>query len=733
MDMLVLLPLNSTVLRLAQPWERGPELLPGAILAVEHVNSDPGLLQNVKLGMQVVPIDPCNADEFATNINALTPFADIAEGTGNSSKILALIGGPFCPELLDQLVSPLAHKPAISLFQLLGSTSENVQSKGDGTETGGNFITPSIGVYYEALYAMMRKFKWENVFVLAERFFQGASSIQGSSGLNITYRQLTFDIDVSFQELRRSAKKIVFASVSVQNAVKLLCKAVNLTFAYPNYVWVFSDITAATIRKFNSVCDRNKMEELLQNVFFLNFPLHPEHPDTTLVSGFSYFEYFRAYRSLMTTGEPNSYANVFYDSVWGFALSLNRSLTAHGLSAWKLLRNKTELVQDMNNNLHTLCFEGATGFLNFSAAPVNAVVAIHKNNLTVGKYTGGVSPSISLRASILNSAPSDQLDRRYGLVSIYLAMVLAAAEVLCLILTTVILSLFLHFRNDPEIKAASPNLSYIMFVGCYLLFFSSLLHSVTGAFPIQRHVAVHSVCGIVIIGDSLGVNIIFTTLLLRLMRIYRVFSYFGKTGKLWSDKFMFLIIVFVIAGDVMLILVWSLVDTFRIIEVVIYHPLTNPPFFEIRQFCHSDHLSVWLGILLGKLGILFVIVLVLAVKTRKISRSNFKDTKKVNAYIFVTVLVVIFPMALYSLLRATNNNLGTYLTLYMVFTLVGLLCQLFLFLPKVLGPILRRRGYEVSYDGSRRRLTIVKQEESLPHLTHLMRTSFSSPNTRASV
>ena len=729
-DLLVLLPLSESFQNVTPSWERGPEILPGGALAVEHVNSNPAVLQDVHLSLQVVAIERCDADTFTSNIHAIIPFADIAEGTANASRILGLIGGPFCPVLLKRLVSPLASQPAVSLLQISGSTSENAHNKMYAEINHLNFITPSVRLYYEAVFSLMHRLKWRRLFVLAEDFFQNAANIQGSDGLNITFRQLNFEVDFVFQDLRRSAKKIVFASVSVQNAVRLLCRAQNETFIYPHYIWLFSDISAATVRKFNTICERDAMEEALKNVFFLTFPFQPKNLEDKLVSGYNYLDYYNEYLSRLPSGSPNPYANVLYDSVWAFALSLNSSISSSNQSANELLKfnNKPELVHDMDKNLKNVSFEGASGSIDFSALEVNAVVEISLSGVSIATYLG-TSPSISLNDSLLSTLPSDELDRRYSLIPVPLALVLAFVVCVFLLLTTVMLALFLYFRNDPEIKATSPNLSYVMFVGCYLLFGSTLLHSLTGAFPIQGHLAVNSVCGIVIIGDSLGVNVIFTTLLLRMLRIYRVFSYFGKTGKIWSDKAMFMIIVLVISGDVILILVWSLVDTFRVIEVVVYHPLANPPYFEIRQFCHSDNLSVWLGILLGKLGILFMAVLVLAIKTRKISHSNFKDTKKVNAYIFVTVMVVIFPMAMYSLLRATDNVLGTYLTIYMVFGMVGLLCQIFLFLPKVSTPILKRHGYEVVYNEQKRRVSIAKQQPQSLHLARLMRTSYYTTST----
>ena len=46
---------------------------------------------------------------------------------------------------------------------------------------------------------------------------------------------------------------------------------------------------------------------------------------------------------------------------------------------------------------------------------------------------------------------------------------------LSIILTTVILILFLYYRNAPEIKASSPYLGLTMFLGCYSLFVGAMV------------------------------------------------------------------------------------------------------------------------------------------------------------------------------------------------------------------------------------------------------------------
>ena len=87
-------------------WDRGQEILPAAQLAVEEINTNATILPDYSLQLSVTSIGRCVEDKFASNYQALVPFAGIT--SDSTSLHLGMIGGPFCPPLLDRLVSPLA-------------------------------------------------------------------------------------------------------------------------------------------------------------------------------------------------------------------------------------------------------------------------------------------------------------------------------------------------------------------------------------------------------------------------------------------------------------------------------------------------------------------------------------------------------------------------------------------------------------------------------------------------
>ena len=80
------------------------------------------------------------------------------------------------------------------------------------------------------------------------------------------------------------------------------------------------------------------------------------------------------------------------------------------------------------------------------------------------------------------------------------------------------------------------------------------------------------------------------------------------------------------------------------------------------------------------------IIVLLSILTRNIRRKHFKDTKKVNAfiYLFIVISLIDYPLSQF----VTNREIQVYLT-FIGINSHAILCQTFLFLPKCLPLFLR--------------------------------------------
>ena len=714
LQLLIILPLNDlaeeTLTNRVEKWDRGLEILPGAQIAVEAINNDPHLLSGYELVLVPISVDPCTPLEIHSNLDAYVPFV-------NGSLSVSTVGilGLYCDRLVETF-SPFAGRDEFGLFQLSGTTSPLIRGNRERYKDSHlNFFSPTLAVYYEALFLLMKELGWERVLIIYEQAFnltQVRNLGFSLRSLDISYREYYHDdITVMLQEIRRSEKNIIFVSARANETAKLLCAAYDDGLVFPHYVWVLQDHSVSDLLIYTSnECTTKVLLDALQGTILLRLQRKEQSPSKQLDTGYSYVIYWQRYMQMLNESgkniKYNEFANVMHDSVWAFARALNHSLTTMTKDNTTLIDfinrfGKKELSKTMEHYLQNLTFEGVSGHVHFSddygvEAMIDMELVLLNNTVTtIGRYNQLLGNSL-VRMPTAIDLPGDKLPCYYDLIPLPVTVVLMVVVILCIALTTLIFVLFVKYRRYSEIKATSPYLSMLMFVGTYLILISTFMQAVLMAVesPVNS-LASSSLCGSVITGNIIGINLIFSTLLLRMLRVYRIFSYFGRTGKVWSDKVLAVVVFLIVGGDVVLLLVWFGVDPCTVKEVTryVYERHDTLPHYEITQYCTSNNITVWFSLVFGKMGILFVIVLFLAIKTRKIQRENFKDTKKVNVYIFVTVLIIAILIPVWFVLEGTGNVKWTGVMIYLAFGATGLLNQLMLFTPKVFPPMLRSLGY----------------------------------------
>ena len=141
-----------------------------------------------------------------------------------------------------------------------------------------------------------------------------------------------------------------------------------------------------------------------------------------------------------------------------------------------------------------------------------------------------------------------------------------------------------------------------------------------------------------------------------------------------------------------LLLIWSVIDVITVQEVETYQDVASPPYIEIVQSCYSTYLLTWLAVVYAEVGIQMTVVALLAFKTRKIQRKHFKDTKKVNMYLFTTILVTCAMILSWWMVRTNtvNNPVTSLVIINLGLSGFATLCQILLFAPKVTPPLTRQ-------------------------------------------
>ena len=455
----------------------------------------------------------------------------------------------------------------------------------------------------------------------------------------------------------------------------------SLRWPQLKHTWIVYEHQVEDLIHAPSTCDNDTMRSALEGVFLVQYQLSINDSNTVMVSGQRYTEYYDDYLEHLShyaaqfniSLNPNRYSNALHDSVWATAIALNTSLQT-------IEESKIEILESANDELSNMSFIGTLSNVDFHD---NGESKVATNIFQIRNGTAELYAAITdgqCNETAMGRSPDEKTQRVYNLQSAAITAVLLTIEAVLIILTTVILILFLYYRNAPEIKATSP---YLMFLGCYSLFVTAMIEVIS---PAVIHDGVFF-CNAPKWSYTFGLSLVFAPLIMRMLRVYRIFNYFGKLGKLWSDGVLFAGILLIVGVSIILFALWSVLDGIsRVNNNVMLVTLEGSfPYYDVVQvrtpagvaFLVLDSLQILL---------LYISVVVLAILTRKVRQQHLKGTKKVNIFIYSEVLIacILLPLAMI----ITDREIQVYIRFAQINS-NAVLCQTFLFLPKCLPPLCR--------------------------------------------
>ena len=228
----------------------------------------------------------------------------------------------------------------------------------------------------------------------------------------------------------------------------------------------------------------------------------------------------------------------------------------------------------------------------------------------------------------------------------------------------------------------------LMFIGCYSLCASALCNIILIGISIGRHIFV-VFCNLHYILLVNGVLLIFNTLFVKLLRVYKIFSIKNLTRmnkSVWNNYSLTVVIFILCLIPNVFLAAWLTINPLSFPTDIMYtfgeHSLTA---YKVPS-CMGENIGLWSGAFVAYVFLISVLILMLAISTRKVRYVNFKDTKKVNIFLgtLVTVCTVSITVGL------IFHNTGIYLAAVDITKIVGVslllpvLCQGFLFMPKVI-------------------------------------------------
>ena len=662
---LIVITPNHHTGRPSASWERGEEILPQVEDAVKSINDCEYILPNCKLTI-TTSSGQCDRENFLDSENVINLYRH---------PNLAVVK-QFCSNAVEVAVGPIQKSKIASFLPQYSHDNDLIN----------------------ALLTLFKQMGWKRIGIvteLSETFFLHIAEalyktlMDHSNTTAVLFTQLShresFNID--------QQPKVILISVSASKVIELFCQGYENAQQWPKHIWILHSYWLEDIMR-NSKQSRCNLQNAMEGILLVRHKLTAEPGDVSLSSGYSYTEYQHQHQIEFSECynvdlKPNPFADVLYKAVWTAALALNNSVD-NNTGDKPQISFHTRIPLSFGGTIH--CQPKLNISHSESTSSAIEIIQVKRCRETlVGIYTRKV---MFINTTLINESSSDVLPVHVTGGSTAYTVGLAFEIVVSALIVTCFLFLYVVYRNEPEIKSTSLSLSLFMFFGCYLtlVYLILLLISDQPNDTVDLSFYAH-LCTLLQWTSGLGIPVpmIVATLLIKLIRIYYIFNKFATTGpapvgKQWSDMFLALLVLVTISPNLLILIIWTASDAYTI---KLHYSMQNQEYIEVDKQCDSDHLLIWIACWIVYLMFLLIALVVVAFKTRKVRLRHYKDTKKVNAFIFILNLNIFFTVSYWALLRFITKRHISGIISHIGHSALVIFCQALLFAPKVFPPLWR--------------------------------------------
>ncbi len=704
---IVILPLEGSS-AMSPKWAKGFEIQIGAHVALERIQNSTTMIIGNNIELLYIDSRSCYDTERYNNI-LVSYFNLTYPSTGTANNVIGVVGD-FC-SITEMDAAPIIEHGNL---QILGSSL--FRNKRFDKQSRSFHIIQPFSEIATALFLLMNNLGWNELAVI----FESQESYSASTLLTVSnsFPNITISSSITYTNVHKaifsitnSNNRVTFLSLKPKNILNILCEAYLIGLVWPDYVWLTYNYHIADYKVYQS-STRCNGTEFLNGVLLFQHQLEQMDPAERIVSGLMFADYKRMF-SKFTDPQGNQiqynvYANALHDAIWSIALAFNAS-------------NSTDY-SVLIDEVKKLTFNGATGKVKFNMKGdvITGVDIKYINNSCVDEVIAHYN---STNRSILvsnkfysgNIKLFDNPSIVHNRIPTAFVYIFYINIMVFMLLLTIILFFYIYFHKEPNIKASSVALSMFMFASCYL----SLIYLT--ALTLQEHINSNWGKDVICIirlwlnGLSLPLPLIFATLIVKILRVYHIFNFQHKIGKQSSNIALTFYVFLILSPCLLILLLRSILDPFK--NTITAIKLSDHTM--VMEQCSSKYLLTWHSLLIIYLAILLLSLSVIAIKTRKIRERNFKDTKKVNGFIFIIILLTGMTISYWYILRAINaDRIIVQIMLHIAHVAIVIACQGFLFVPK-LFPIIWGHFQSKSnsnYNGSDTQFTSIFSSKAAPSL-----------------
>ena len=680
----------------------------GARLARDDINKRSDILPGYSIQLIVRNRENCSAPELGIGTSS---FLDVAV-RGHCHPVLAAIGLD-CSSRTEFFSAVVGHS-GFDALQFSIANSPIFEAQNHRFPHLWRFLG-SATVYSNAVLAMMDLYNWKRIGIaynIEDNFYTEITKLLVSLIITSNDKIVEFEIGVRetskiyFDQVIDSIKdKGVTITILLLNSyqdVPLLLRAQSEGLVYPYFTFIYLETLPEGLLR-----SGNFTNEVFYNTtrghIFLHTQFKLSNMSVNLASGYNYnafsdkydkeFPNVRNLYSRYNFTRGLRWGGYLYDQIWALALAVNNSipiLKDRSLSIDNYTIGQPEITDVIEEQLADVRFQGASGWVEFNqyrgvTTPVDVFWIVNGTSRHVGVYDNSLNNSNFKLDIATEMLPKDGLPIEYAHIHTSVAILLYIVTAAIVVFTTVQLVLYFYHRKHSVIKATSPYLSLLMFAGCYLICVAAILN-VTTFYTVT---SLSAFTPLVYTGDIAafnGLSLVLITLFIKLLRVHRIFTskLQRDIGRYWGRLPLFAaVICLVILPNVIVAALLSVIkspfDTY-----IKRSQLTLVVHFEVKATSYF----ILAGFMILYIAIFAIMNVFLAINTRKICYSNFKDTKKINLFVVIIVVTLALVEPLYIILLLQHNEVMAVVIRTIGILFISASSQFILFLPKVLPIVL---------------------------------------------
>ena len=710
--------------RMSVGWNGGPGLIPAARLAVEQINKR---LIDYRYQLALLEIDSgCN-----NTYKALLGYTNSLFGT--KKNIVGMVG-PVCSSSAIFL-GKLSTSSRAPLVTVTIGTSRSLRNRNQYPYTF--TAVSSADIYVQILLELASQHGWGKIGVVFSAYSSYFREIlyilldQAPRNLSITALPLYESVS-PIAEIIESEVRIIVVLAPSRLTEKLMCNAYrnNPSLINPVYQWFFVERSHVTFGNTITGCSTEELVEAFENSVLFTYTFETRDRTSPIESGDLFDDFQTAYYEKVREHENETglniiedmpyslvYAPVYYDAAWVFGLALESVIQYRHLDlrTYRQPNSKEslQLAETLKDHIYNLTIKGASGTIKFDrdTGQGNSIIELFqvKNGTAVEVgYYGLSNCSNSSSLMCYNCALNfinDNFDERIVGMPLSIAVTELGITILLFILAIIFHILNTMYADHKSIKASSPYLNHLIFIGYYIMAIGIISNVLTHMYIFTKKEVQTSLCLTYQWEITIGLNLILATLCMKTWRIYRIFIHFQNPGgKLLTNPILVVFVVLLLIPIVVALMFLTFIDRNQVIwdTTSILTVTTKMPKFVKRGSCNFP---VWF-IVVDKLysGFFLVCTLCLAILSRHISK-RYRTIKSISALIYTQTVITGLGLPVEYITKAHVKWDLHHIVLCIYLEGLLLVYLIFLFMPPLIPMITEkwtvsnssRRGSELSY------------------------------------